>query len=234
MFTSLAEEASLGYAGPAGCRPSAAACMAPWPGWLWCCLQRCLSPSSGVWLSVHRTGDGRTVRRSTAPVASPAPPATLFRRRLRGCTRHRTPWRWRPRSWMVLSSPPQEDGGEDLSARAEASVVAGKPPVQRWPPPLTGAAHCRGGRLRWQGLRWSPLLAGAARCRGGRLRWRGLPVTEVVAAASEAAQCRGSCLRWRDHQRRLRPSLQLFGFNGLVVAPRRRTGARTSSQWRAH
>jgi hypothetical protein len=41
-------------------------------------------PSSGAWLSVHRTGDGRTVRRSIAPVASPAPPATLFRRRPRG------------------------------------------------------------------------------------------------------------------------------------------------------
>jgi hypothetical protein len=74
-----------------------------------------------------------------------------------GCTRCRTPWRWRPRSWMVLSSPPQEDGDEDLSARAEASVVAGKPPVQRWP--LLSA------------LRWSPPLAGAAHCRGGCCRW---------------------------------------------------------------
>jgi hypothetical protein len=82
---------------------------------------------------------------------------------------------------MVLSSPPQEDGGEDLSACAEAAAVAGKPPVQRWSPPL----------------------AGAARCRGGRLRWRGLPVAEVDAAVGEAAQCRGGCLRWRDHLRLL-------------------------------
>jgi hypothetical protein len=106
---------------------------------------------------------------------------------------------------LVLT--PQEGRGEDLSARAEASVVVGKPPVQRWP--LSSV------------LRWSPPLAG-------------LPVAEVVAAAGEAAQCRGGCLRWRDHQRHLPPSLQLFGFNGLVVAPRRRTGARTSSQWRTH
>jgi hypothetical protein len=42
---------------------------------------------------------------------------------------------------------------------------------------------------------------------------------EVVAAASEAARCRGGCLRWRDHQWHLPPSLRLFGFNGLIVAP---------------
>jgi hypothetical protein len=84
MFTSLAEEANLGYAGPTSCRPSATACLAPWPGWLWCRLQRCLPLSSGAWLSIHRTGDGRAVRRSAAPVASPAPPTTLFRRRPRG------------------------------------------------------------------------------------------------------------------------------------------------------
>jgi hypothetical protein len=55
---------------------------------------------------------------------------------------------------------------------------------------------------------------------------------EVVAAAGEAVRCRGGCLRWRDHQCHLLPSLQLFGFNGLVVAPHRKTGARTFSQWR--
>jgi hypothetical protein len=55
---------------------------------------------------------------------------------------------------------------------------------------------------------------------------------KVVATAGEAAHCRGGCLRWQDHQRHLPPSLQLFGFNGLVVAPRRKTGARTFSQWR--
>jgi hypothetical protein len=55
---------------------------------------------------------------------------------------------------------------------------------------------------------------------------------EVVAAAGEATHCRGGCLRWRDHQCHLPLSLQLFGFNGLIVAPRRKTGARTFSQWR--
>ena len=55
---------------------------------------------------------------------------------------------------------------------------------------------------------------------------------EVVVADGEAARCRGGCLRWRDHQCHLPPSLQLFGFNGLVVAPRRKTGARTLSHRR--
>jgi hypothetical protein len=54
----------------------------------------------------------------------------------------------------------------------------------------------------------------------------------VVVAAGEAARCRGGCLRWRDYQCHLPPSLQLFGFNGLFVAPRRKTGVRTFSQWR--
>jgi hypothetical protein len=50
---------------------------------------------------------------------------------------------------------------------------------------------------------------------------------EVVAAAGEAPHCRGGCLRWRDCQCHLLPDLRLFGFNGLIVAPRRKTGART-------
>jgi hypothetical protein len=53
-----------------------------------------------------------------------------------------------------------------------------------------------------------------------------------VAAAGEAPHCRGGCLRWRDRQCHLPPDLRLFGFNGLVVAPRRKTGARTLSQRR--
>jgi hypothetical protein len=54
---------------------------------------------------------------------------------------------------------------------------------------------------------------------------------EVVATAGEATRCRGGCLRQRDHRSHLPPSPRLFGFNGLVVAPRRGTGARTSLQW---
>jgi hypothetical protein len=38
----------------------------------------------------------------------------LLRRRPGGRTRRRTPRRWWSHSWMVLSSPPWEDGGEDL------------------------------------------------------------------------------------------------------------------------
>jgi hypothetical protein len=56
----------------------------------------------GAWLSVHRTGDGRAVRRSatlTASLASPTAPG--------GHTRRRTSWGRRRRSWMVLSSLPQ-------------------------------------------------------------------------------------------------------------------------------
>jgi hypothetical protein len=56
----------------------------------------------GAWLSVHRTGDSRTVRGSATPTASPAPPATPG-----GHTRRRTPRGRRRRSWMVLSSLPQ-------------------------------------------------------------------------------------------------------------------------------
>jgi hypothetical protein len=56
---------------------------------------------------------------------------------------------------------------------------------------------------------------------------------EVVAAAGEVAPCRGGCLRCRDHQSHLPLSPRLFGFNGLVVAPRRGTGARTYLQRRS-
>jgi hypothetical protein len=55
---------------------------------------------------------------------------------------------------------------------------------------------------------------------------------DVVATAGEATHCRGGCLRWRDRQRHLPPDPQLFGFNGLVVAPRGETEARTFPQRR--
>jgi hypothetical protein len=56
--------------------------------------------------------------------------------------------------------------------------------------------------------------------------------TDVVAAAGEAAHCRGGCLCWRDRQCHLPPDLRLFSFNSLVVAPRRKMGARTFPQRR--
>jgi hypothetical protein len=56
---------------------------------------------------------------------------------------------------------------------------------------------------------------------------------DVAASAGEAAHCRGGCLRWRDRQCHLLPDPRLFGFNGLAVTPRRKTGARTYSQQRS-
>jgi hypothetical protein len=125
-FTSLAEEANFGYAGPADCRRrrpprarfpdldglSTASDAAS------CCLV-------GAWLPVHYTGDGHAVRRSAASTASPAPAAAPG-----GRTRHRTPRGQRPRSWMVLSSLCSEDRSEDLFACAEAAATH----------------RCRGGR----------------------------------------------------------------------------------------
>jgi hypothetical protein len=61
--------------------PSPATCLAPWLGWHWCHRRCCLLLLVGAWLSVHRTGDGRAVRRFATSMASPAPPAALFRRR---------------------------------------------------------------------------------------------------------------------------------------------------------
>jgi hypothetical protein len=114
---------------------SAAACLAPWLGWLWCQLQRCLLPLTGAWLSVYRTGDNRAVRRSATSTASPVPPAALFRHRPEGRTRHRMPWGWRPRSWMVLSSLHRR-------ARARTSSCV----VRRPPSPVSH--RCRGSYCR--------------------------------------------------------------------------------------
>jgi hypothetical protein len=58
--------------------PSAAVCLAPWLGWLWRRLQCRLPPPSGARLFVHRTGDGRAVRRSTTSMVFPVQPAALL------------------------------------------------------------------------------------------------------------------------------------------------------------
>jgi hypothetical protein len=116
--------------------PSAVACLSPWLGWLWRRLQRCLPPLTRAGLSIYRMGDGRAVRRSATSVASPVSPAALFRRRSEGRTRRRTPWRWRPRSWMVLSSLRRR-----ARARTSSCVVRRPPsPVSHW---------CGGGCCRW-------------------------------------------------------------------------------------
>jgi hypothetical protein len=126
--TSLAEEANFGYAGSAGCRRRQLPRV--WllgldgfgaaSGAASCCLV-------GVWLSVHRTGDGRVVRRSATSTASPAPPAVL------GVVQdvvHRGGGD-RVLGWSCPHSY-SEDESDDLFAHAEAA-----------------AAHrCGGGRCR--------------------------------------------------------------------------------------
>jgi hypothetical protein len=99
-FTSLAEEANFGYAGPVdyGCRRPPHAQFPSLDG---------LSAASdvvscrlvGAWLPIHRTGDGRAMRRSATSTTSPTPVAAPG-----GGTRRRMPRGRRPRSWMVLSS----------------------------------------------------------------------------------------------------------------------------------
>jgi hypothetical protein len=129
VFTSLEEEANLGYTGSADYRRRRPPC-ARFPGLdgLGAASDAASCHLVGAWLPVHRMGDGRAMRRSATSMASPAPAAAPG-----GRTRHCTPRGRRPRSWMVLSSLPRsEDRSEDLFACAEAA-----------------AAHrCRGGRCR--------------------------------------------------------------------------------------
>jgi hypothetical protein len=113
--------------------PSAAACLAPWPRWLWCHLRRCLlllgrgvavRPPHGRW---SRRAQVRHIHGFSlaAGRTAPMPPGGVVQDVV-----HRGGWR--PRSWMVLSSLLWENGCEDLFARAEAA-----------------AAHrCRGGHCR--------------------------------------------------------------------------------------
>jgi hypothetical protein len=150
VFASLAKEANFGYAGPADCRrrqPPRARCLglggfgaASDAGS--CCLVE-------AWLPVHRTGDGRAVRRSATSTTSPAAPAALG-----GCTSRRTPrGRW-PCSWMVLSSLRRRTGARTSSrvlrqpspTGAEVAAVVGAEVVAA----AGEAAHYRGGCLRWR------------------------------------------------------------------------------------
>jgi hypothetical protein len=180
-FTSLAEEANFSYAGSDGCRRRQL--LRVWllgldgfgaaSGAASCCLV-------GAWLSAHRTGDGRAVRRTATSTAFPR------RRPHRGVVQDvvRRGGGDRVLVWFCPHSR-SEDGSEDLFARTGTSAI------RRYG---TGA--------------------------------------EVAAVVGEAPHCRGGCLCWRDRQCHLPPGLRLFGFNGLIVAPRRKTGARTFSQWR--
>jgi hypothetical protein len=65
-----------------------------------------------------------TARVTVVPCAGPPHPWLLLPTgRTGGRTRRCTPREWRPRSWMVLSSLPWEDGSEDPFAHAEAAVT---------------------------------------------------------------------------------------------------------------
>jgi hypothetical protein len=86
--------------------PSAVACPASWLGWLRCRLQRCLlplgrgvavRPPHGRWSHRAHVRHNRGVSRAAGcTVLTPSG----------GRTRRHTPWGWRPRFWMVLSSLP--------------------------------------------------------------------------------------------------------------------------------
>jgi hypothetical protein len=138
--------------------PLAAACLAPWPRWLWCCLRRCLLLlSQGV---AVRPPHGRRSRRAqdrhihgfscAAGHTALTPPRGSYK------TSYAVGVAVGFLDGLVLT--PWEDGSEDLFGRAEAAAVAGKPPVQRWP--LSSV------------LRWSPPLVR-------------LSTAEVVASAGE-------------------------------------------------
>jgi hypothetical protein len=143
-FASLAKEANFGYAGPADCRrrqPPRARCLGlGGSDAASCCLV-------GAWLSIHRTGDGRAVRRSATSTASPALSAAPG-----GRIRRRTSRGWRSRSWMVLSSLCRRMG-----ARTSSRVLRQPPPTGAEVAAVVGAevvatageaARCRGGCLR--------------------------------------------------------------------------------------
>jgi hypothetical protein len=129
VFTSLADEANPGYAGPAGCRPSAAACLALWAGRLRRRLRCCLLP---LWPG---RGCPSTARATVAPCVGPAhPPLLLPAGHIGGIVQDVVR---RSGSGGVLgwSCPHSRwlDGSEDPFVRAEAAATD-------W---------YRGGRCRW-------------------------------------------------------------------------------------
>jgi hypothetical protein len=81
--------------------------------------------------SVHRTGDGRAVRRSPMSTARPASPATSG-----GRTRCRTLWGRCPRPWTILSSLPwrRQERGPPCARWGGRRL-----PVRRW----GASGHCR-------------------------------------------------------------------------------------------
>jgi hypothetical protein len=91
----------------------------------------------GAWLSVHHTGDGRSVRGSATSMASLALLVVQGDR-----PRRRTLREWRRRSWMVLSSLCGRTGAR--TSCVEVAVVVGAEVVAA----AGEASPCRGGCLR--------------------------------------------------------------------------------------
>jgi hypothetical protein len=119
-----------------------------------------LSPAADRGVAVHPPHGRRSHRAQVLHVRGvPRAAGRTVPCRPRGRTRRRTPWRWWPCSWMVLSSPPL--GGRERG-------------------PLRG--HCDG-RLCWQAT--TPKVAAVA---GEPLVQRRPLGVEVVATAGEAAR----------------------------------------------
>jgi hypothetical protein len=118
-FNSLAEEANFGYAGPADCRRRRPP-RARFPGLdgLGAASDAASCRLVGAWLPVHRTGDGRAMRRSTASTASHAQavaPGAVQDVVRRGGGGHVLGW--------SCPHSRSEDGSEDLFACAKAATA---------------------------------------------------------------------------------------------------------------
>jgi hypothetical protein len=147
VFTSLAEEANLGYTGPAGYRLSAAACPTLWAGWLQRRLRCCLLP---LWPGRGYPSTTRatvaTVRGSGTSTPSPArwPHWGVVHDAVRrgsggrvlgwSCPHSRGRTRARTPSCTLRQPPPT---GAEVGAVVGAEVVAA----------AGEATHCRGGCL---------------------------------------------------------------------------------------
>jgi hypothetical protein len=167
--------------------PSAATCLAPWLGWPWGRLRRCLLPlGRGV---AVRPPHGRRSRRARVCHIHGFSRAAG---RTGGRTRRHTPRGSQRRSWMVLSSLHGRTGArtsshalrQPPSTGAEVATVVGVEVVAA----AGEAAPCRGGCLR---LRRSLLLASRSEQRSSSLlvqRWS-LPSVGLSGASFQRDSC---------------------------------------------
>jgi hypothetical protein len=147
----LRRRQTLGTRGQPSVAPSAVACLAPWPGWLWCRLRGCLlplgrsvatRPQHGRRSRRARVGHihgfsrttGRTGRSYKTSYATGA--ATAFLDGLVLAPAVRT----EAKTSSCVLVQPLPIGAEVVAATSGADVVAS----------AGEAAHCRGGCLRWR------------------------------------------------------------------------------------